>query len=285
MNKKIVIAKNAGFCMGVKRAFDNSIELAKNHKNICIYGDIVHNKFALEKIKKNSIPVINKIEDIINNKEIKNVIIRAHGISPNLENRLLQAGKKIFDLTCPIVKQVQLLAQKLSNENKTIIIYGKNNHPEVLGIIGYIKNDFHLVNNIDQIKALPLQELKNPVLLSQTTMNSEIFNDISNYLTNNLPAIEIHNTLCNYPLNMQKEALKLVNRVDLILVIGDKTSSNTRTLYEKVKKHCQALFIENIEDLENENVLSDQNISSIALTGGASTPDFQIKKIYDYLLG
>jgi 4-hydroxy-3-methylbut-2-enyl diphosphate reductase IspH len=116
MNKEIIIANHAGYCMGVKNAFLKSYEIAEKYKNICIYGEMVHNKFALESLYRKGIIIKNDLNDIINDPDIKNVIIRAHGISPYEEELLKKSSKNIFDLTCPKVKKVQLLAKKLSQK-------------------------------------------------------------------------------------------------------------------------------------------------------------------------
>jgi len=280
-NHKIIISKNAGYCMGVKRAFAGSFAISEKSNNICIYGEMVHNRFALQVLSERGIEQKEKIEDIINNSNIKNVIIRAHGIPPEEESILKKSKKNIIDFTCPKVKQVQLLAQRLSNEGNTIILFGKSKHPEVIGILGYCKKPYYVIKNLNEAKELQLDKIKNTALISQTTMNSIIFEEICNYLKSKIKTIKIYNTLCNSPIKIQESAFKLANNVDAMLVVGDKSSANTTTLYEKIKDIIPTWFIETGKDLPIEEL---KKYHKIGITGGSSTPQWQMEKIKEYIL-
>lgn len=270
----IIVAENAGFCMGVKNAFDKAIEIAKLYPNTVILGDIVHNRFAVNKIAENGLQVAENINDIAENPDIKNVIVRAHGITPQTYQFLENTGKKIFDLTCPIVKKVQLLTKQLSQEGHDIVIFGKKDHPEVLGISGYCNTNFIIVSS-DLEAELLSKQLKSPVLISQTTMNKEHFKRIQNILQTNYPDLTVHNTLCRNPQRTQESALKLAEKVDLVIVIGDKKSSNTHSLYERIRTKVSTLFIEDC----NEITSIDESVKSVGLTAGCSTPNFQIEAV------
>ena len=270
----IIVAENAGFCMGVKNAFDKAIEIAELHPNTAILGDIVHNRFAVNKIAESGLMVAENISDIAENPSIKNVIVRAHGITPQTYHFLEDTGKKIFDLTCPIVKKVQLLTKQLSQDGHDIIIFGKKDHPEVLGISGYCSSDFVIIS-CDKEAELLSKQLKSPVLISQTTMNKEHFKRIQNILQSNYPDLKVHNTLCRNPQRTQESALALAEKVDLVIVIGDKKSSNTHSLYERIRAKVSTLFIEDC----NEIISVDKSIKSVGLTAGCSTPDFQIEAV------
>ncbi len=270
----IIVAENAGFCMGVKNAFDKAIEIAKLYPNTVILGDIVHNRFAVNKIAENGLQVAENINDIAENPDIKNVIVRAHGITPQTYQFLENTGKKIFDLTCPIVKKVQLLTKQLSQDGHDIVIFGKKDHPEVLGISGYCNTNFIIISSDSEAELLSKQ-LKSPVLISQTTMNKEHFKRIQNILQTNYPDLTVHNTLCRNPQRTQESALKLAEKVDLVIVIGDKKSSNTHSLYERIRTKVSTLFIEDC----NEITSIDESVKSIGLTAGCSTPNFQIEVV------
>ncbi len=270
----IKIAENAGFCMGVKNAFDKALEIAQRYPQTVILGDIVHNRFAVEKIAENGLDVVENVQDILNNDNIKNVIIRAHGITLQTYKLIENAGKKIFDLTCPIVKKVQLLTNQLSQDGHDIIIFGKKDHPEVLGICGYCCTDFVIVSNTNEASCLD-KTLKSPVLISQTTMNKERFEEIQKTLLLKYPDLKIHNTLCKNPQRTQDSALELAGQVDMVFVIGDKKSSNTHSLYERIRSKVSTLFIEDY----NEIPAIDKSVKSIGLTAGCSTPIFQIDAI------
>lgn len=278
MSIKIVVAKGTGFCGGVNNAIKRSLKII-NHQDTCTYGEIVHNRFAQEDLKKQGIVNINSIEGIINNPAIRNVIIRAHGVMPE-EEELLRKYKTVYDFTCPKVKKVQLLARRLTDEGYQVIIYGKQNHPEVIGIRGYTGGKAVVIGSGDDLDTLGPFSGK-IALISQTTMNSQKFDELQKKLKVKYLDIEIYNTLCQSPIYSQTHAEELAGKVDAMLVIGDKKSANTNTLFEKIKRiNENAFFIETVTDLP---IAELKKFSSIGLTGGSSTPLSQIESIRDYL--
>lgn len=266
--------------MGVKRAFSETYKVFNFNKNVCIYGEMVHNKYALNLLYGKGIKFKKDLKEIINDENIKNVIIRAHGIPPYEEELLKKSNKKIYDFTCPKVKKVQLLAKQLSNNGFTMIIFGKKAHPEVIGITGYCKMPYYVINNIDEAKKLPFNKIKKPALISQTTMNSTIFNEICSYLNTKFDNLKIHNTLCTLPIKIQELSFELSKKVDVMLVVGDKMSANTNTLYEKISLNKKCLFIETTADL---NLIELVKFKKIGITGGTSTPQWQIDMIKKYI--
>lgn len=280
IHNNIYISQNAGYCMGVKNAFLKSFKLAESINNLCVYGEMVHNRFALEELVNSGVQMKKTIKELITSRECKNVIIRAHGISPEEENILISHGKNIYDMTCPIVKKVQLLAQKYSSEGHTIIIFGKKNHPEVIGIKGYCENNNYTIKTLEEVNELRREKIINPVLISQTTMNSNLFEKVVSEIKKIFSKIIIINTLCNAPIKMQEEAFKLSQKMNAMLIVGDKMSANTNTLFEKIKEICPTWFIEKSEDLDLEQLKKYKNIG---IAGGASTPTSQIDLIKNYL--
>jgi len=272
---EIVISKDAGFCMGVKRAFTESIDLSKKYNNLITYGDLIHNRFALEELYKNNIKSIKDIDEILKGSN-ENIIIRAHGVSPK-EEKTLKKNKTIFDLTCPIVKNVQKLAEKLKKEQFFVLIYGKNEHPEVIGIKGYCENNNLVFENIDELNNEKLKG-KKLALISQTTMNNIKFEDITLKLKEKYKNISIHNTLCRHPIKNQEKSLELAKNSDIMIIVGDKNSSNTKTLYDKVATISKTIFAETDEDLI-EFSKDLKKSKKIGITAGSSTPISQIEKI------
>jgi 4-hydroxy-3-methylbut-2-en-1-yl diphosphate reductase len=155
--RKIIISKHSGYCMGVKKAFAGAENVAQKNSNICIYGEMVHNKIALDSLYKKNIKLKKEIVEIIKDGAIENVIIRAHGIPPSQENILKESGKNIFDFTCPKVKQVQLLAKNHSSNGHDIILFGKKDHPEVIGIAGYSKRACYIIKTSPMPKIFRFQ--------------------------------------------------------------------------------------------------------------------------------
>jgi (E)-4-hydroxy-3-methyl-but-2-enyl pyrophosphate reductase len=276
MSVNVIISKNSGYCMGVKNAFIRSYEIASKFSNTVLYGEMVHNKVALDTLYKKGIIIKNDLNDIISDPEIRNVIIRAHGIPPDEEKILIDSGKNIFDLTCPIVKKVQILSQKLSVFGYKIIIFGKENHPEVIGIRGYCKNGNYVINDPVNIDKIPFDKDDKTALISQTTMNSDDFESISLLIKKRFPLIEIHNTLCNSPVTAQMEAVKTAKEVELMIIVGDKMSANNITLYDKVRKYVRTVMVERKEDLDISGLVK---YSKIGIAGGSSTPDWLLEEI------
>ncbi|MCG8572285.1 MAG: 4-hydroxy-3-methylbut-2-enyl diphosphate reductase [Spirochaetes bacterium] len=277
-NKNIIIAEYAGFCPGVKNAFLKALAIADKYKNPYLFGDIVHNRFVLEKLLEKGIIIENDLEKLLQNQDAQNIIIRTHGISPAVKEKLIKSNKRLFDLTCPRVKKVHSLVIQYCEKKHPIFIYGKPLHPEVLGILGFCNNNCYVIDNIENLQINLPDNIVHPVLISQTTMNSEKFFQLSVKLKEIYPDLITENTLCHFPLKIQENGIALAKKSEIMLVIGDKKSSNTRTLLEKVQLITKAFFVETIDDLPDL-----QSYNHIGITGGASTPDFQINNIFQYI--
>ena len=279
--RQIILSDKCGFCMGVKNAFNKSLECSTKMQHICCYGEIVHNKFALQQLTNRNITVKNDIDSIIASPDIENVIIRAHGIPPNEEQRLRQT-KHIIDLTCPNVKKVQNLAASLAERDYFIIILGKVNHPEIKGICGYCEGHYIVVRSLSELEANidSLHNCDKLAFISQTTANYKDFDSIAEYLTSHYPNVEIHRTLCHAPIAIQNASVALAKNVDLMIIIGDRQSANTTTLYNLCSEHCRTVFAETPNDLSD---IDWNGIEKIGISAGSSTPESQIKTIKEKL--
>ena len=267
--------------MGVKNAFNKSLECSTKMQHICCYGEIVHNKFALQQLTDRNITVENDINRIIASPDIENVIIRAHGIPPNEEQRLHQT-KNVIDLTCPNVKKVQNLAQNLAERDFFIIILGKVNHPEIKGICGYCEGHYIVVRSLSELEAnsAMLHNCERLAFISQTTANYKDFDSIAGYLATHYPNTEIHRTLCHAPIAIQNASTELAKRVDIMIIIGDRQSANTATLYNLCCEHCRTFFAETPADLSG---IDWTGVERIGISAGSSTPESQIMRIREYL--
>jgi 4-hydroxy-3-methylbut-2-enyl diphosphate reductase len=275
---KITVARHAGYCMGVHKAFEDVFSLRDDDGSIAVFGDMVHNRFALDKLVQKKIMIEKSLQAILDNPDITTVVIRAHGIPPAWDQVLRESGKRIVDLTCPIVKKVQQQAAELSGMGKTVIIFGKENHPEVIGIRGFVKGDCHIIRDLQDAKRLGT--LQNAVLISQTTMNSIQFEKISTLLMSTCPGLEVRNTLCGFPVKTQDEAEQLAHVVDIMFVIGDRSSANTMTLFEKVSAVTRSWFVETYDDVPVNEIEPGM---TIGLAGGSSTPLWQIEEVRTWL--
>lgn len=269
---KIYLAKYSGFCSGVKR----SAQLANakyTHKPIFTWGPLIHNEQFVQYLESKGIKKTENLKDISN----AIVIVRSHGIEKKLMQNIKKLSHKTIDGTCPNVIRVQKLAQNLQKKEKNIVIFGDSSHPEIIGIASYIKKPY-IISNIQDLKLLP--KLKNPALISQTTQSVRKFKIIAKKLKKIYPNIQIYNTICNATELRQKSANALSKKVDVMIVIGGQSSSNSKKLFDICKKQTTSYFIQTKKDLKNIDL---KNIDKIGITAGASTPDWIIKNVVQYL--
>lgn len=268
---EIILAKSAGFCFGVKRAIECVYNKVKDG-NIYTYGPIIHNKEVIKDLEKRGVQILNQINNIDNGE----VIIRSHGVPPDIYNELNNQSVEYTDCTCPFVKKIhKIVEDNYKNKKRDIIIIGNREHPEVIGINGWADNNAIIINSCEQAENTVFKKDKKYTLVVQTTFQQEIFNQITNIINKNLDLI-IYNTICNATNDRQKEALEISKIVDKMIVLGDKSSSNTQKLYEISKKHCINTFLcETIKDLQL-NIFTKND--KIGITAGASTPPAIIKE-------
>ena len=269
MATKIIIAKNIGFCSGVKRAIAIAEKaLIEDKRPIQFLGRLVHNEKIIEKFMKAGVKFVKDPRDA----KTGTLIIQAHGFPPflNKNSRLI-----IRDATCTLVRMVQTAARSLYKKGYRVIIIGDRKHSETKGIKGYGGNKAIIVENEKEARKLP--EFKKMGVVSQTTQNLDNINRILEILKSKAEKIKFINTLCPEVQNRQKELEQIVKRADAILVIGSRLSANTRRLAEKVKSQGKRIiWVNSLEELKKKNL---KNISLLGLVSGASTPDWEIEKI------
>ena len=274
---KIVFAKNIGFCSGVKRAVAIAEKsLKKDPKPVQFLGPLIHNEKVIERLKKlggKFIPPSNLESGI----KSGTLILRAHGEIVDLK----KTEKKIIvrDTTCPLVKNAQLTAQNLFKDGYQVIIIGDKGHPEVKGIKGRTEGQALVLENESQAKSLP--KFKKMGVVSQTTQDLNKVNEILKILKNKAKKFKWVNTVCPEVVFRQKELSKISKKADGILVIGSRSSANTRRLAEIVKKVKKPIWwINSLAELKKINF---KDISSLGVVSGTSAPDWEIKKIKKWL--
>jgi 4-hydroxy-3-methylbut-2-enyl diphosphate reductase len=272
----IIIAKNAGFCFGVKRAVAMSMDaLKKSNQNIYSYGPLVHNSQVVSKLENLG---LNSLEDLNNIKE-GTIIIRSHGVPMKIKNYLNELNLKLVDCTCPYVISIYKKVIDYSNKGYVIVIIGDENHPEVIGIQGHSNNKTYIINTKEEAEALP--PLDKICIVSQTTNTLEKFETLVAIVKNKSKHTEVFNTICNATRTRQESAGEVAKYADAMIVIGGKNSSNTRKLVEISMKYCDNVFhIETIEDLSLQDI---QRFNTIGITAGASTPDWIIKEAVEVM--
>lgn len=249
----------------------------KTENKVYTLGPIIHNKHVVEDLKSKGIFPI-KEDDIPYLKAGDTVIIRAHGISPQIIKKLHKIDVNIIDGTCPLVKKVQKNAQKLEKEGYQVVIIGDENHPEVKAILDSIHQG--IVIDPEQIPEDFHSEHKLG-LLAQTTERQENFQKVVDFLSKRNHIIRTINTICNATISRQQDAKELAKNVDFMIVIGDKHSSNTQKLFKLCSQIVPSVLIENKGDLDRLNF---HPYNQIGITAGASTPDGLIHDIITTLI-
>lgn len=266
---QVRLAKNYGFCFGVKRA----IGLAEKKTNGITLGPLIHNAKEINRLKENFNVVVN--EDIQTIPQNAEVIIRTHGIPKQDLQRLKEKTSNITDATCPFVTKPQKICEKMSAEGYQIIIFGDIKHPEVKGVMSYCENNPLVVDNLEALKGAKLHD--KVVLISQTTKNVESFLEIANYLIRNCAECRVFNTICNATFDNQDSARNLAKEVDVMVIVGGKNSSNTKQLYNISKEYCADCYlIEDYSELDSAWFLGKK---ICGVTAGASTPKWIIDAV------
>ena len=271
---QIIVAKRAGFCFGVKRAIDTAFRLAKDmEKGVYSLGPIIHNPQVVEKLRKEGvIPTEN-----IHSHKIKTLIIRTHGISPEIYKEIYEKGYKIVDATCPFVKKAQKYVQTLKKERYQVIILGDKQHPEVRALLGFAGDDAFVLNSGD-----PLPALKSKVgLIVQTTQPLESLKKLTCQIIGSVKELKVYNTICDSTTLRLEETKKLAKIVDLLIVVGGKNSANTTQLTVISKTICAKVY--HIERAEEIRSTWFKGVEKAGVTGGASTPQWIIDGVVEKL--
>lgn len=276
---EIIRADILGFCFGVRRAVDFANQALSDYKNKKIYslGPLIHNEAALNQLAKKGLVIVEESE-LEKVEEGSIIIIRAHGVSPAIIEKLQEKKCEVLDATCPRVKNSQKMVAKYTKEKDYVIFSGDKNHGEVKSIEGYADKNFVLLQNSCEtdffVKIAP--ENKSALLLSQTTFSTNEFEKISLVLKNKYPDIQIENTICPATKERQDALRKLCEQVEGVLVIGGKNSANTQRLYQIAAENCNlAAHIQSENDIPNEFF----TLEKVGITAGASTPDEIIDKV------
>ncbi len=268
---EIILAKSAGFCFGVKRAVDYAYSKA-GKGDIYTYGPIIHNKEVTGDLDKKGVHVIENLDDVKSGE----IIIRSHGVPPSVYEALEKRGLEYTDCTCPFVKKIHNIVKDNYNKGKRIIIVGNKSHPEIIGINGWCKNSAITINSLEEAENADIEKGVDYALVVQTTFQTDVFESIIACLNKKSDNIEIFRTICSATGDRQKEAVEIAKVADQMIVLGDKSSSNTRKLYEISKKYCKNVYLcERICDLELQKI---KNNGTMGITAGASTPSVIIKE-------
>lgn len=271
MNRKIEIAKSAGFCFGVKKAVDRVYELVESGTKIAVLGELIHNRTVTGDLARRGVVTI---DDAAQCPSGATLVIRTHGVGRETVLLAQRTARKVIDLTCPYVKAIHKIVSEQSANGKHIVIAGDKNHPEVLGICGWAEGGAHVVGTAQEAAALHLQ---NVCMVAQTTMNREAFERIAAAVCESCEEAEVHDTICASTKKRQTEADELSKQCDVMFVVGGRSSSNTKKLFDICKGNCKNTYlIENFEEIPQD--INYKN-KKIGITAGASTPQGSIEEV------
>lgn len=277
---EVIVGKNSGFCAGVKYTITKAEEeLSKTPNGIDCLGEIIHNKQVIEDLTKKGLRTIEDIKDASGK-----VIIRAHGAEKEVYNYAKSHNIALTDLTCPNVLKIHNQVQKFASENYFIFLLGIKNHPETIGTYSFCGKNSYLIENLcdipSAINAVRASNLKDILIISQTTFSVSLFEDIVSNILEKLQKdfnIHVEKSICNATNIRQLEAEEISKKSDLMIIIGGKNSSNTKKLYDIAIKNCKnVLFVQTKEDLDIDFV---KNFEKVGIIAGASAPSYIIEDI------
>ena len=271
---RVFLVKKAGFCFGVKRAIKLAFDVAKKkNEKVYTWGPLIHNPQVVEDLKEKGVYPVEDLRKIRKG----TLIIRSHGIRPDILERIKKKKIQVVDATCPFVKKAQKEAMLLSEQGYQVAVVGEADHPEVQGIMGYVDGSVLVINHNRMRKNLP--HFNKLGVIAQTTLNIDAFKQVVGELVENADELKVCNTICHATARAQKATLKLARNVEMMIVVGGRNSANTTRL----AKLCRRIgtpthHIETAKELRRGWF---EGKSTVGVTGGASTPDWLIQEVVD----
>ena len=267
----VILAKNSGFCSGVRRAVDAAMNA--DGRNTFVLGEIIHNREVIESIERRGVKSVESLNEVPDG---ATVIFRSHGVPESFYGECERRGIKVLDCTCEFVRKTQRIVSEQFALGKTIIIIGEPTHPEVVGLQGWCNNSAYVINSENEV--LPALEGKDVCIVCQTTFSVEKFEKIiENIKKQREKTVAVFKTICYTTIGRQAEAEKIAAECDAVLVIGGLNSSNTNKLFEVASKKCANVFrLANADDFDYAKL---KNFSNVGIVSGASTPDAQTREV------
>jgi len=269
---KIILAKSAGYCFGVRDAVNAAYDVSKEHGEVYMLGDIVHNENVVEDLEKKGVKVVENLEEI---PEDKPVLFRAHGTSKDVWKKAEDKKMNIIDATCPLVHDIHREVKELHAEGRKIIIIGDHGHDEVIGIASQVEGAI-IIASIEE--AQKLRKTKKAGIVSQSTQAIENVQDIINILMTKVVDLRFINTIC-FPTKRNHQQIKELSVItDMMLIIGSFTSANSKRLTElSLERNKNTYQVTNAAEIDSS--WFKNNINSVGISAGASTPDWIIDSV------
>jgi len=271
----VYVADKAGFCFGVKRAIKTAFEAAAKGKVYCL-GPLIHNPQEVERLRQAGVQVV---EDFSSLNSGDHLIIRSHGVPPQVLEQARGMGLRIIDLTCPFVGKAQRDAEALHKDGYQVVVVGEKKHPEVQSILGYAGNNGIVVETAEDVAGM---KFKNRVgVVAQTTQSYSNFSEIVLKLLRLSKELKVFNTICNSTKERQEAAHDLAGRVDVMLVVGGRNSANTSRLVSVCRQEGKPTYHIEVADEIQAQWLN--GVADVGVTAGASTPDWVVEAVLEKL--
>jgi len=272
---KILVAKDAGYCFGVRDAVNLAKKSGDDFQEVYMLGDIVHNERVVEDLSKTGSKVVASLDDI---PEDKPVLFRAHGTKPEIWKKARKKTLNIIDATCPLVTEIHEEIKMLESENRKTIIIGDHGHDEVVGIAAQVKKPI-IISNLEEAKALG--RMRKAGVVSQSTQMIENVQEIMSILMSKVFDLRFVNTIC-YPTRKNHEQIKELSKiVDVMIIIGSFTSANSKRLTQLAKQRNENSYqVVDELDLKSEWF---EGVDKVGISAGASTPDNIIQSVTKHI--
>jgi len=269
---KIILAKSAGFCFGVKRATQMAFDAADQMERICSLGPIIHSPQMVRKLEEKGVRVVGRVEEL----EEAAVIIRSHGVTAEELESIVERELVVVDATCPFVKKAQDYAALLSREGYLVVLVGEKDHPEVQGIVSYARHgEVRVVADRFEAEALP--RVARIGIVAQTTQSLENFQEVVAACLQRSKELRIFNTICDATAVRQNEARQIAEKADLMLVIGGFNSANTNRLAQLCQELQPRTY--HVETADEIDAAWFSGVGTVGITAGASTPRWIIDEV------
>ncbi len=273
----VIVAKSAGFCWGVRRAVETARKTAESSgKTVFTDGPLIHNSHMMAHLENSGVQECSHPSSLSSGSTL---IIRAHGIAPERRTMLDALPVHLVDATCPDVAKIQRVIRENTEKGKTILVLGDPGHAEVVGLLGYVGSSGRVVTSPQDVEKLP-EDFKHVCLVSQSTQSEKTFAETAEAVLRKYPDATIVNTICNATRNRQEELEILANRCEAFVVVGSPASANTQRLAQMASKLRPTIVVDSAEELSQDDFAGFTNI---AITAGASTPDFILEKVTERL--
>ena len=274
----VILGKTAGFCGGVRNSVSKACSILEEYKKVYCLGELVHNSTVINNLKSKGIIFV---DDILDVPDGENIIFRAHGVSKDIYDVANNKGLKVFDLTCPKDLKINKEIEKYNKDGYYVLLVGEAKHPEVIGSFSYTNGNGLIIESIDDVESNYniIKDKDKIVVFSQTTYSISKFEGIIKRLEEINNSIEIKNTICNATSLRQTETKEMAKKVDLMIIIGGKKSSNTQKLYNISSYLVESYVIETVKDLH----IDLTKYKKIGVMAGASTPKENIDEIFEYI--